>query len=221
MQRTRDVFVLQIGANAGSDQIHRLISKYRLRGLLVEPQPAVFRRLINAYADEPQIKFANQIIGQADGWTTLFTVSDDGRVPDWITEAASLDKRQLRKVLRWWQKQNKKIMKAREVEALITETILPSVTFATLLHSNNVDAVDLLCIDAMGFDSTIIRMIPFDHVTPSIIQFEHSLLPAPEQQASYQYLSERGYSFAQVGVDTIAYRSDEWRPGRFLPWPKV
>src|SRR5687767_667926 len=48
-------FFVQIGANDGrrGDPVFQFIRQYRWRGLLLEPQPDVFRVLVRNYEDEP------------------------------------------------------------------------------------------------------------------------------------------------------------------------
>jgi hypothetical protein len=63
-----DFFFLQIGANDGhtDDPIVGLVKKYHLRGLLVEPQPATFKRLVKNYQGEDQLMFENALITSCD-----------------------------------------------------------------------------------------------------------------------------------------------------------
>ena len=50
-------FFVQIGANDGriDDPIYKLISRYRLKGLLVEPVPDFFESLVETYKDNSQL----------------------------------------------------------------------------------------------------------------------------------------------------------------------
>ena len=48
---------LQIGAfdGLGLDDLHDLVIRHRLRGVMVEPQPEAFVRLQNTYRHQPQV----------------------------------------------------------------------------------------------------------------------------------------------------------------------
>src|SRR5271155_2568223 len=73
MAREPDIFFLQIGAHDGVsyDPIHNYIAKHHWKGLLVEPQPAVFQKLKENYAGEKQLLFENSAIAQQDGTLEL------------------------------------------------------------------------------------------------------------------------------------------------------
>src|SRR5271157_3744519 len=72
-----DFFFVQIGANDGvcCDPIREYVIKSHWRGLLVEPVPFLFRRLVENYRDEPQLIFENVAVAPHDGAMTLYTVN--------------------------------------------------------------------------------------------------------------------------------------------------
>src|SRR5271166_6111911 len=66
-------YFIQVGANDGlkDDPLRRFVSKYHWRGILVEPQPQVFERLVKNYEAEKQLVFENVAIDDADGTARL------------------------------------------------------------------------------------------------------------------------------------------------------
>ena len=70
-----DFFFVQIGAHDGVhyDPIRPFVEKYHWRGLLVEPQPEVYQRLVANYASEPQLMFAKAAVAPQNGKATLYT----------------------------------------------------------------------------------------------------------------------------------------------------
>ena len=64
---TRSPTFLQIGAfdGVGDDDLRELIWRHRLRGVLVEPQPAAFARLKETYAEQPDVTLLQAAIARA------------------------------------------------------------------------------------------------------------------------------------------------------------
>ncbi len=77
---TPEFFFIQIGANDGMtmDPIRSYILKYKWRGILIEPQPNIFRALMANYDGEQQLIFENVAISPEDGVVSLFAVDDPG-----------------------------------------------------------------------------------------------------------------------------------------------
>src|SRR5258708_30314549 len=72
-ERTDFLFV-QIGVNNGltDDPLRQFVTKYHWRGVLMEPQPHVFQRLLKNYEQEKQLAFENAAIADRDGTVRLF-----------------------------------------------------------------------------------------------------------------------------------------------------
>src|ERR1043165_8619029 len=61
-----DQFFIQVGAHDGLhyDPIRPWVEKFHWSGVLAEPQPIIFKRLVENYKNEPQLKFENVAIGK-------------------------------------------------------------------------------------------------------------------------------------------------------------
>ena len=94
-------FVVQIGANDGTtmDPLHRLLEQYALPGLMVEPQPSAFARLRANRGHLPGLKFEQALIAAEDGHATLYVLRSGLGLPEWLGQAASMDRHQLLGVL--------------------------------------------------------------------------------------------------------------------------
>ena len=92
-RRDGDFYFVQIGANNGisADPIRPYVLKYHWRGVLVEPHPAAFARLVENYRAEPQLVFENAAIAEHDGVTALFTPKPTPGLVD-LTLASSFDR---------------------------------------------------------------------------------------------------------------------------------
>ena len=221
MQYNRDIFFVQIGAHDGqsADPIHQRVKQYHWRGLLVEPQPSAFQKLTEAYQQEPQLKFENAAIASEDGTATLYRVKEQGtNLPFWYYQIASLDRDRVIDVLERWKTEEKEIVFPAQVSDLIEELPIPSLSIKTLLSKHNVDQIDLLVIDTMGFDFEILKLFPFESIKPAVIHFEHNHLSSDDQAACLELLMDQGYSLAKVAVDTIAYLNAPTRRWGITSW---
>jgi FkbM family methyltransferase len=201
-----EFFFVQIGASDGiaGDPLHPLIARYGLKGLSVEPQPMVFEQLRNNRSIYPGQIFENAIVGETDGVATLYLPVGGTEIPYSLKQAASLERAQLSAIL---DRYSAALGKSPESEILITPVQLPSLTLVTLFSKHHITSVDLLILDTMGFDFRIIKQIPFASIAPSLIQFEHRLLPRDERTACFKLLADNGYCFCHVDMDTIAVRN--------------
>lgn len=219
LQQNSDIFFIQIGAHDGcsDDPIFHLVKQYHWRGLLIEPQPQVFKKLKQTYQDEPQLIFENALVGYEDGFATMYAIRDQHSVlPFWLSQSASLDYEVVRSTLYYWKRKRGLATIPDDYESLIEEVLLPSMTIKTALTKHSIQKVDLLVIDTMGFDFEILKMFPFDCCQPSIIHFEHSIMPVAEQEECFQYLADLGYGLTQVAQDTIAYLHAPIRQGFYV-----
>jgi hypothetical protein len=76
-------------------------------------------------------------------------------------------------------------------------------TVAALLERHGVRHLDLLQIDAEGYDHEILRTIDFDALRPRFINYERVLLGADEP-ACRALLTAAGYRLVDWGQDTLA-----------------
>ena len=218
MRDNPDFFFIQIGANDGitTDPVSYLIKRYHWRGVLVEPQPMAFKKLVENYQAEKQLSFENSIIADKDGTATFYSVPEDTPgVPFWFYQTGSLDRQRLIKTLKYGKNTSESANLPEDIETLIQTKTLPALSINTLLSKYDVQKLDLLVMDTMGYDLAILNKFPFDRLKPSIIHFEHSLLSLEDQQECFEYLAKHGYSLIQVSVDTIAYLHGETRPGLY------
>jgi FkbM family methyltransferase len=221
MRHTSDLFFVQIGANDGqsSDPIYHLVQQYHWQGLLIEPQPSAFQRLLENYRDQPQLQFENIAIGDKDGTTPLYRVREEGtNLPYWYYQIASLQRESVEAALMQWKTVEKSELVPERLDDLIETVMIPSLTVQTLLSKHNVQKIDLLVIDTMGFDFEILKMFPFDLLKPAVIHFEHNHLSSDDQMACLDLLINQGYSLAKVAVDTIAYLNAPTRRWPMSGW---
>ena len=193
MSRQPDIFFLQIGAHDGVsyDPIHSYVSRFHWKGLLVEPQPAIFAKLKGNYRDEKQLLFENSALSQRDGTIDLHCFESAG-AEDHASMLTSTRKHYLL------------LNGDRHRGALKTITV-PALTLESLLAKHGVERVNVLQIDTEGFDFEIIKMIDFKRIKPEIIHYENNFLNRRQKSECSRILGQQNYALMNLGIDTIAY----------------
>lgn len=190
--------LVQIGANDGvrADPVRHLILRHGLSGLLVEPLPDLFARLQENYAGHQNLKFEQCAVGDYDGQIPLYRVRPDPALPDWLQGLGSLNRNHLTSVKFDFQ----------DFDKYVEEVTVPILTISSLLRKHGMSDVGLLQIDTEGFDCRIVQSAIRFGLRPAIINYEHNHVHAIEQAACKRLLSEHGYDFVDVGIDTLAVR---------------
>ena len=197
-ERCSDFTFVQIGANDGvsNDPIRRFVLKYGFRGVLVEPQPEVFARLQRNYTNVEGLAFENAAIAKEDGQVALYRFRKDPDLPPWADGLASFSRETL-------------VGNFQNVQGQVEAISVPTVRFESLLRKHNLQRVDLLQVDAEGFDFEIIKMIDFAAVKPTIIHFEQGLLSEEDRFKCFRYLNQHGYKVINNEANTVAYLEPE------------
>jgi len=193
MSRVADIFVLEIGAHDGVsyDPIHSYVTRFHWRGLLVEPQPAIFQKLKENYRDEKQLLFENSAIARTDGSIELHCF-ENANAEDHASMLTSSRKHYL-------------VLNGDSHRGALKTLTVPALTLASLLAKHHVERVNILQIDTEGFDFEIIKMIDFKRMKPEIIHFENNFLNRRQKSECSRMLSDQNYSLLSLGFDTIAY----------------
>jgi FkbM family methyltransferase len=180
---------LQIGAfdGVGEDDLRELIVAHKLRGVLVEPQPIAFARLQQTYRNQPQVTLLQAAIAEQEGTREFYVTRGEASM------AASFDRAHLRK------------HGIPDHEIVAQEA--PCHTVESALRAAGLQQVDLIQIDAEGYDWTIIRSIDFSRLRPRILRFEYRHMTAADADACLMLLGEHGYRFVIEARDIIAVRT--------------
>jgi FkbM family methyltransferase len=191
---------VQIGANDGvyGDSISRYSLKHAWEGILVEPQPEVFQRLVENYRSAPgKCHFENvAIAGGHCSEITLWRPNPLAAGNSDSTVASVSRERTMSQA------------KHGEMEAIQ----VPCTTIKALLEKHQWFAVDILLIDTEGLDYEVLQTIDFSRIKPTIIQFEHGHLSPKEIDGAIALLNSHGYHIAYGGItfDTIAIHETAW-----------
>jgi len=201
-RRKGDVFFIQAGAHDGFtyDPMRPFIDEYDLPGILLEPQPKVFAKLVENYRGANNLIFENAAVADHDGEVALYTFAENSDLPEHATMLASFRREAVE-------------YNGHGYEGEVVETRVPAITFSSLFAKHNVRRVDILQLDTEGHDFEIIKMIDFASFKPSIISYEHAFLLPPERHACMGLLASQGYRIATFDIDTVALLQGDYRAG--------
>jgi FkbM family methyltransferase len=191
-------YFVQVGAHDGvrNDGLNPLITKYNLKGCLIEPMPEFFAMLTENYKDKDGLTFVNAMIGAENGTGILYRFKPNAPVPMQFYHGLA------REDSNYIKNRAKREGLSNHIEAIQCKKI----TFQTLLKEIPYEKVDLLYIDTEGSDDKIINLALNSGIKPKIIQYEWTELSKRQRFELKMILLDHGYRFIDCGPDTIALR---------------
>ena len=198
---------VQVGANDGvqRDPIREQILRRRWHGLMVEPVPYVFERLVRNYAAIDRVEPVNVAVADRDGTAELHHLpeSDDPELWHWYHALGSF-RRDV--VLR-----HRDLVP--DVDERVVSTEVPCLTFDTLCARHGIRTLDVVQIDVEGYDYEVLRQVDLDRLAPLLVMYEHHHL-SPEERADARALLQRaGFEAFAEGLDTVALHVGRVSPG--------
>lgn len=195
----KDFFFVQIGANDGEldDVLYKYIKKYDWSGIMAEPIPTFFDKLVKLHNNRGNIRCENVAIDKVEGNRKIYY----------------LDHPSLRPCEFGLGSFNKDMLSSYNVGK--KEVMVKTITFDSFVYG--IDKIDLLAIDTEGYDYEIIKSIDFDKHQPSLILFEHiHLYEGPRWRRNlrkkieevHTYLNDRGYVCIKFDTDTLAIHNN-------------
>jgi FkbM family methyltransferase len=191
--KNNNIKFVQIGANDGIqyDPLFPYVKKRSWKGLMVEPNPIVFKELKENHKNSrSDLTFCNYAIGE-EGEFTLFWCEE-------LTGVASFDKEH---VVRHLNGANYKIL----------EEDVKMIPFLKLLTIHpTFKKVNILIVDTEGWDAKIIQSINFKEFLADLIVFESWHVEESVLNETIEYLENYGYNcFSSRGDTTAIYRKTE------------
>jgi FkbM family methyltransferase len=199
-QHSDEIFVLKIGANDG---IHNdpladfMLHDSRFRGVLVEPIPMYAKLLAANYESTGRFKIEQVAITAEPGSKTMYFVNEGSTdhngntIPALYRGVASLYRSHVEKHL------------PPAMRSAIAEVSVECVTVSILLARNSFVRVDLVQIDAEGYDFIVVKQLDFSVIRPKIVIFERKHLSKEDQLAAKEHMTNAGYEVRSQGVDFL------------------
>lgn len=172
---------IQVGACDGirGDPIHDMIIKYNWHGILIEPQPIIFKQLQDNYRSQENLKFENIAIHPNASSMDLYYCDKDCSLTSY--------------------NRNVRMLKTQ----IVHKISVPCMSLSDIVIKYKITNIDFLNIDTEGFDFQVITSLDFSLVRPRFIQFEFHLLPKKTRKKCINYLSSLGYVLKQMSRHDI------------------
>ena len=210
-RRNKNITFLQVGANDGffHDPLHKFIKKYGWRGVLLEPQPDVFKRYLSRlYANTAGVIPVNAALDHEDGTKPIYRIAfSDSR---WATGLTSFSREAVEEAI---DSGHVARCAARYGETLpddrtqfIREEPIQCISPSTLLRTYGLSKLDWLQIDAEGYDYEIIKMMDIAKTSPRVIVFEDSHLSKQAYVDCSNLLRSNGYEITKIIENTVAMK---------------
>lgn len=187
--------MIQIGANDGvlCDPLRKHIVDNKLKGIMLEPQRVVFERLKNNHKNSQGLFFENVALGETEGSALLFRVDEDliKQYGD-LSGVASFDRDHVLNEI----KSNKRRLtfsKNKKAQDYINKEQVRVVSYSYLIDKYRISEVDILMIDAEGYDYEAVSMFPYDKLLPKAVIFEYKHLNKALLIKLEVMLKEKGY----------------------------
>ncbi len=194
--RTGITFV-QVGANNGRDSLSVLIKEFGWSGLLVEPHPGVFPRLLENYKGHPNLIFENVAIDPDRDSVKLNFIKKPKRDKTWKSST------------RWSTVRTDRILgrKGKEVFGSIN---CKAHTLDVLLRKHGIEKLDWLMIDVEGHDYQVLRSIDLDKYHPGVIIYEEAHLSKEESAQAKDLLASHSYTVYRMDhMNQLAIRAED------------
>lgn len=203
------VFVIQIGANDGinHDPIHKFIKRDGWKGVLVEPQPDVFRhKLFPLYRRNKGIHLENIALCDELGLMEMYRISFS--TERWATGLTTLDFKTLKDKVDSGSiattARNNGVEPPKRKEDFIEKIKVETKSFEFLFDKYNIQNVDVLQIDAEGYDYEIIKMFNIEKHQPKVVVFETDHLDAETYKEVENHFEKNNYLIKKISRDTLA-----------------
>jgi FkbM family methyltransferase len=201
---------LVIGAMDGVsyDCFTPYLRKQKWTGVFVEPVPEQFERLLinlENICGNNSHTFVNAAIADHDGYVKMLTIDqeavDSGKVHPCFGGMSAI-----------YPPRNG-LSSAGDAHIVAEYGIVIEVkciTLDTLLHKYDVKSIDILCIDAEGWDYKILRQLNFGVWRPKLIRCEYINLSEEEKSGIVNILKENDYVYEISGMDINASPAELW-----------
>jgi FkbM family methyltransferase len=194
-----DATFVEIGSNDGvqHDHLRPFIVERQWRGVMVEPVPYVFERLRRNYGEIERVQLENAAIADRDGFLPFYYLrppapDERDELPSWYDGIGSFSRDVVAS----------HATHIADIDGRIVETEVPALTFASLCRKHGLERVDLVLVDAEGYDHRIVRSIDLAAWHPALLVYEHYHLDPGEQRACTAFVHDQGYETMEEGFDT-------------------
>ena len=187
--------LIQIGANDGLrfDVLNKYIKEFKIESLLVEPVPFYYSKLKENYSKDTFVKLEKSAITKKSGTISMYTVKSEylKKYDEHIKGINSVNKTHL----------NKHNVKSNHIEKISVKCLSPK----DLLEKYQINNLDLIFIDAEGYDGDIVmNFLNYLNFQPIII-FEFIHIKHDLFINVIKKLDEKKYNYFSIDENLICF----------------
>jgi FkbM family methyltransferase len=193
-----DVPFVQVGANDGvhADHIHPLVMTGKWHGILIEPAPKAYERLLQTYRNVPGLAFVQLAVSTSETRLPFYYVEgDDGlsslSVETILTHAPKYD----------------------DLKGMIREFEVEARTLDSICDAHNLSRPAVVAVDTEGTDDIVLQSFSIEERRPSLILFEHCHLSAERSAAVRDRVLAAGYRLLHDRHDALAIAEGTFEDG--------
>jgi FkbM family methyltransferase len=158
----------------------------------------VFDRLSRNYGRVAGVSLENAAVAERDGRLPFHYLAEPGEeerdgLPGWYDGIGSFSREAVMSHAR----------DIPDIERRLVVEDVPALTFESLCEKHGLEEVDLLLIDAEGYDWELIRAIDFARRSPRLLIYEHYHLDPDGRRACRAHLERIGYETMEEHFDTF------------------
>jgi len=190
-------FFVQVGSNDASfgDPINPFLDIAEWRGIMIEPVPAVYERLVKKHGGRGGIIFENVAIASGECTRAFYTVDPDPHDEhSWIDQLGSFN----RDVIMSHEKQ------IAGLDSRIRTSEVRCEPLGKVLARHQVSHVDLLHVDTEGADLEVLGSLDWNLLKPDLVLYEHKHLNDRDRIAAADILAGLNYEMHSRNGDTLA-----------------
>jgi len=183
--RQQQLTFIQVGAFDGSsdDDLTPLLAYENVQGVFVEPQPGPFAELERRFAGFNNVTLINAAIATKAGEQLFYSTGDGSRLASFNRE---------------------NLLRHGVADGNITSQPVRCLPLNHLLAEVGFKQLDVLQVDAEGYDLEVLSTIDIDRWMPTVVRFEYLHLANREVDRYLGYLSQLGYKFLIQDRDIVA-----------------
>lgn len=195
----------QIGANDGKsgDPLFPFVAPYHWEGVLYEPIPANYAKLVETYGSNTRCMLKREAVGTSDGTLELFYVENRGGLPEWVSQIAGYTRANLLA----------HASLCPQIPEHIRSLSVPMVDIRNVLASCG--KLDILVIDVEGLETKLLECVDMASL-PALVMFEITHIPGEQTLRLQKRFADVGYHIWSTEYDVIAFRpmdaADSSRP---------
>ena len=198
--------LIQIGANDGLrfDILNQYIKKYKIKSILVEPIKKTFDDLVENYKNYNNVIFENVAISVNNQISHLYKINDsrENKYRDeHFRGIMSFDKNHL--------------IKHGVKKKDIIKEVVRSISINNLIKKHNLDMIDMLFIDAEGYDANIIEDFFKTSLMRPIIIFEYLHVSNQKLEDLVYSLNEKKYFFFSLNENIVCFPEEKQQDIKF------